>query len=295
VLITRLYNFLERSHLPRQATLALGVLLTGLIGLADYVTGYEIGLSVFYVLPVALTCWLAGRRPGLFVATLSAAIWLTADLASGHVYSHLSIAAWNTLIRLTFFVIITLLLAALRNAMRRTEELSRIDELTGVANSRYFYAILENELNRLERYGRPLTLAYVDLDGFKTVNDTVGHLEGDAVLRVVAASAKTHLRKTDVVARLGGDEFALLCPETDEVSAQAVMSKTRHHLTESMESGGWPVTFSIGAVVCYETPERAEALVKMADDVMYSVKTGGKDSVGYATFKDRTLRPFTSL
>jgi diguanylate cyclase (GGDEF)-like protein len=278
-------NILGRLHLPRYAVLVLGALISALIGLADYFTGDEIGLSLFYVLPVALTCWLAGRSRGLAMAVLCAGIWFTADLASGQVYSHAAIAAWDTIIRLGFFVIITYLLAALRKAMLRLEDLSHVDELTGAANSRYFYALLENELSRLARYGRPLTLAYMDLDGFKTVNDTVGHLEGDRVLQVVVAGARTHLRNTDVIARLGGDEFALLLPETDELSAQAAIAKTRDRLLENMQAGGWPVTFSIGVVTCHQVPPgQAEALVKVADDLMYGVKTGGKDAVRYAVF-----------
>ncbi len=182
----------------------------------------------------------------------------------------MSIALWNTLIRLAFFVIITYLLAALRTAMLRLAELSSVDELTGATNSRHFYAILENELRRLARYGHPLTLAYFDLDGFKTVNDSVGHLEGDAVLQAVVSTARANLRGSDVIARLGGDEFAMLFPETDQPSAEVVISKTRARLLEAMESGGWPVTFSIGAVVCHDAPEQSERLVKIADDLMYA-------------------------
>jgi diguanylate cyclase (GGDEF)-like protein len=175
-------------------------------------------------------------------------------------------------------------LAALRASMQRTQESSRTDGLTGAASSRHFYDLLDKELDRLSRYARPLTVAYMDLDGFKAVNDTFGHLVGDKVLRLVAECAITRLRKTDVVARLGGDEFVLLCPETDEEAAQTAISELVDRLLEEMRHGGWPVTFSIGVLTCYAAPGTSEGVVKLADDLMYSVKLGTKNNVSFATF-----------
>ncbi len=117
------------------------------------------------------------------MAIISAGIWLTADATAGHSYTHPLIAVWNTLIHLIFFLIITFLLAEIKTLMQRAEQLSRVDNLTGAINSRFFYSLADSELDRLGRYERPLTVAYLDLDNFKTVNDTRGHLEGDKVLR----------------------------------------------------------------------------------------------------------------
>jgi diguanylate cyclase (GGDEF)-like protein len=132
---------------------------------------------------------------------------------------------------------------------------------------------------------------YMDLDGFKSVNDTRGHLEGDTVLRAVAECAKTRLRKTDVVARLGGDEFAFLCPETDEESAHMVVSQVRDRLLEEMQQGSWPITFSMGVVICYTAPETSEDLVRLADDLMYSVKLDTKNAIRYASFQGLPTDP----
>lgn len=271
-------------RIPAYLVMSAGFLINALVGFADYLTGYELVLSVFYVLPLAMVTWYAGLGLGVATAVISAGIWVTADLASGYSYSHPLIVAWNVIIRLAFFVIVAYLLAALHKAMRRLAESSRVDNLTGAASTSFFYATLDKELDRLGRYGRPLTLAYLDLDGFKSVNDGFGHLEGDKALRVVAECARSRLRKTDLVARLGGDEFAFLCPETDEAAARAAINEVVQRLGEEMRLGGWPVTFSVGVVTCHAVPGSSEGLVRMADDLMYSVKLGAKDGVNYASF-----------
>jgi diguanylate cyclase (GGDEF)-like protein len=268
--------------------LLAGLALTAAVGVLDFFTGYELGFSLFYVLPIVFVTWLAGRTQGLVVAFVSAAAWLTADVAAGNPYSSSLVPVWNTCIRLGFFLIITFLVAALKAAMQRAEELSHIDSLTGAVNSRFFYRLADGELDRLRRYGHPLTAAYLDLDDFKAVNDTQGHLAGDTALRAVVDCVKAQLRKTDVVARLGGDEFVFLCPETDEQAARAVVAKVRDRLLEEMRLKGWPITFSIGALTCLEAPDSSEQLVKMVDDLMYSVKLGSKNGVSHTTFGDRS-------
>jgi predicted signal transduction protein with EAL and GGDEF domain len=205
----------------------LGFIVIGVIGIIDYLTGYELAISVFYVLPISLVTWLTGRRFGLLASLASAVVWLSADIATGHPYSHPLIPLWNSLIRFAFFVIITMLLCALKRAMQRESELARTDHLTGAVNLRFFYELAQMEIDRLHRYGHPFTLAYIDLDGFKAVNDQFGHATGDRVLHTVVNFIKKHMRKTDVCARLGGDEFALLLPETDQEVARLAISKIR--------------------------------------------------------------------
>lgn len=279
-----LKDIMRLSSLPPWLVMLAGFVLNSLVGVADYLTGYELVLSVFYVLPLALVTWYAGLALGVATSVISAGIWLTADVASGYSYSHPLIPVWNIFIRLAFFIIVTYLLATLHRAMRRLKESSQVDTLTGAANTSFVYDSLDRELSRLERYGRPLTLAYLDLDGFKSVNDTFGHLIGDRVLQVVAGCARARLRKTDVVARLGGDEFVFLCPETDEAAARAAITEVVERLREEMRDGGWPVTVSVGVVTCHSVPQSSEELVKMADDLMYAVKQGTKDGVQYASF-----------
>jgi diguanylate cyclase (GGDEF)-like protein len=278
-----LLEILEKQGNPYYV-LAAAFTLTGIIGVVDFLTGYEIALSLFYVLPVALVTWLTSRRFGLVTSLAGAIVWFWADVASGHPYPHPLIPVWNTIIRFGFFVIIALLLSALRKAMERERELARRDNLTGAMNSRFFYDLAQMEIDRFQRYEHPFTLAYIDLDNFKAVNDQFGHPAGDQVLRTVVNSAGKYLRKTDVFARLGGDEFVLLLPETNEESARVALSKIQDGFIEEMRLGNWPITFSIGVLTCSAAPHTTEELVMMADKLMYSVKRDGKNAIKYATY-----------
>lgn len=275
-------EILRREGAPRWAVLLVGFVLAAALGAVDYYTGHELILSSLYVLPIGLVAWYAGPALGACVAVISAVIWLIADLADG-LFAEPLVLTMNTGIRLALFFIIVFVLGVLHRAMRHLEQVSRFDSLTGAYNSGYLYGLLESEIERMERYGHPLTLVFLDLDGFKAVNDGSGHLVGDKVLRIVADSVKSRLRKTDLVARMGGDEFAILCPETDEEAAHAVVTEVMQRLDEEMRKGGWPVTFSVGAVTCHQAPPSSQYLVKMADDLMYSVKLSTKNGVRFSS------------
>jgi diguanylate cyclase (GGDEF)-like protein len=211
-------------------------------------------------------------------------VWLVADVASGNLYSYPLVPVWNTLIRFIFFIITTLLISELRKAKEREGELARLDYLTGAVNSRFFYELAQREIDRSQRYQHPFTLAYIDLDNFKAVNDQFGHATGDQILRTLVSSARGFIRKTDTFARLGGDEFVLLMPETSQESAQSVISRLQSGLLEEMRQNNCPVTFSIGVLTCQAAPPTPNELVKMADNLMYSVKNDGKNAVKYATY-----------
>ena len=273
---------LERQNKP--FILLVGFTLIVVIGCIDFLIGYEIGLSVFYVVPIALITWFTSRWFGVAASFASALVWFSADVVSREPYLHPLILVWNTLIRFAFFVIITFLLSALRRATQRERELARFDYLTGAANPRFFYQLAQLEIDRLQRYRHPFTLAYIDLDNFKTVNDQLGHATGDQVLRTVVSSVKKNIRKTDSVARLGGDEFALLLPETNQEFACVVLSKIQEDILGEMRINNWPVTVSVGVLTCSVAPPSTDALVSMADDLMYSVKRDGKNGVKYSTY-----------
>jgi diguanylate cyclase (GGDEF)-like protein len=260
----------------------VGFLLVFLIGLMDILTGYEFAFSLFYLLPISSATWFAGRRLGVTTSVVSAFIWFVSDVITGHPYSHPAIPYWNTAIRFGFFLITTLLLAALKQAHEHEKELARIDKLTGAVNRSFFSELVQMEIDRSQRFGHPFTLAYIDLDNFKAVNDHFGHSSGDKVLYTMVQQAKSQLRRTDVVARLGGDEFAFLLPETDQDAAQIVISKVQNSLLNEMHRNDWPVTFSIGVLTCINAPHTTDELIRQADDLMYSVKNNGKNSIGYS-------------
>ncbi|MFO1424783.1 MAG: GGDEF domain-containing protein [Candidatus Competibacteraceae bacterium] len=273
---------LERQSKP--LIILLGFLLVFVVGICDFLSGYEIAFSLFYVIPISLVTWFTGRSPGMIVSLVSAIVWLWADAASGHPYSSLFIPVWNSFIRLSFFIIITLLLSKLRRAMDIERELARIDGLTGAVNSRFFYELARMEIDRLKRYKHSFTLAYLDLDNFKIVNDQFGHATGDRALRVVVNFIIKNVRKTDVLARLGGDEFSLLLPETSQESARMIILKIQNGLLEEMKKNHWPITFSIGVLTCITAPPTTDELVRIADELMYSVKYEGKNAVKYSIY-----------
>jgi diguanylate cyclase (GGDEF)-like protein len=249
------------------------------IAVLDHLTGYEVSLSVFYLGPVALAAWYAGRSLGLALAFASAVIWLAADFTAGHQYSQLWIPFWNALVRLGFFAVTAYLLAALRFHLALERRLARLDPLTGVLNGRAF----EQEGGRLlalaGRRGHPTTIAYLDLDDFKAVNDALGHHGGDELLRAVARSLIDGVRRTDLVARLGGDEFALFLPETDSETARTVIARLRVRLEQLPRDGRGPVSLSIGVATFATAPARLDDAIRVVDELMYRVKRKGKGGV----------------
>lgn len=228
----------------------LGLVLIGIVGVLEFLTGYEVEFSLFYVLPVAFVTWFTNHSLGVIASLVSAGVWLGTDVASGHLYPQLFTPLWNTFIRLSFFVIITLLLSALKRAMEHEAQSARTDNLTGAINTRAFYELLQREIDRLARYGHFFTLVYIDLDNFKVVNDQFGHVTGDQALRSVVDFIRGHIRRTDIVARLGGDEFAMLLPETHQEVAHVLVSNLRIGLLEEMRQKQWPITFSMGVLTC---------------------------------------------
>ncbi|MFH1122749.1 MAG: diguanylate cyclase [Pseudomonadota bacterium] len=259
----------------------IGFALIPCLGLLDYVTGYDFSFSLFYLAPIALVTWSTGRKHGLVASMVSATVWLVADRAAGHPYSHHAILYWNSAIRLGLFVVVALLLSALRKALEREQALARTDYLTGALNARHFYDHLQGEMDRSKRYHRPFTIAYIDIDNFKTVNDRFGHNTGDKVLAGIGSNMRRHLRETDIVGRLGGDEFAVLLPETGQEASRTTISKIRLGLLKEMREHEWPVTFSIGVLTCLDTTSSVADLIKMADDSMYAIKHSSKDGVHY--------------
>lgn len=255
-----------------------GVLLLGFI---DLFTGYEVSFSLFYLAPISAASWFINRRTGILISIISALAWLTADIMSGHIYSSALINLWNTLIRFGFFVIVTFLLTSLRASYQREQSMARYDRTTGAANSRHFFEIAQSEFDRVRRSGHPFTVAYIDLDNFKYVNDHFGHAQGDEVLRVVSSTVQSHLRSTDVFARMGGDEFAILLSDTGQIGAQAAIPKIRLDLLEKMQNHNWPVTFSIGVVTFSEPPASVDDMLHAADALMYEVKNNKKNAMRF--------------
>lgn len=171
---------------------------------------------------------------------------------------------------------------AIENAryIEHARELSLVDPLTGLYNRRYADDRLDREIARAARYGRTLSLAVIDVDCFKPVNDTFGHDVGDRVLKHIAQTLRHCLRQADVVARYGGDEFVVVLPETGRADALRAVTKVVERLAsddgnEAQALGGRLPTLSIGLATFPEDASTRSALFRMADRAMYRAKASG--------------------
>ncbi|MFO1316568.1 MAG: GGDEF domain-containing protein [Burkholderiales bacterium] len=273
------------ARLSRTGIVAYAVCGVAAVAGIDLLTGYEVSMSLFYLVPVGMVAWYAGRRAGVAVAAVSCFAWYFADLAAGHQYAHPAIAIWNALVRLGYFLVASLLLSALRASLAAQQHLARTDALTGMYGRRAFEDRIGQHFATARRHRRPLSLAYIDLDDFRKVNETRGHPEGDRVLRAIGGVLQRSLRESDTAARIGGDEFALILPDTDDAGAKEVVAKLTRALAETIASGEHGISMSMGVVTVLDpatTPERA---VAAADELMYSVKHQGKGAVAYRVLR----------
>jgi len=260
---------------PRPLHGTLASLLVAVFGAVDYWTGYEYAASVFYLLPVAYVAWYLGRRWGYAFSVLAAATWQVANIYAGEVRTHPAVFLWNAATLVGFFAVTAALLDGLRRRLEFEKDLSRTDPTTGVLNPRGFGERLEAVVTDAHRFQRPFTLLYLDADGFKAVNDTLGHSAGDTVLKAAAQALRKGLRGSDAAGRLGGDEFAVVLPDTDEEGARTASGKILGHLREAMAAGGWGVTFSAGCATFASAPSTGDAALQTADGLMFQAKGSG--------------------
>jgi diguanylate cyclase (GGDEF)-like protein len=242
--------------------------------------GTEVALSVFYLIPIVLCAWFVNESAGLTISLLSGGLAAyDTEVLSGLIYRNLWVGIWASVSRLIFFLLTVWLVGRLRRNMESIRQLAMTDSLTGVYNARAFFDFMQKEIERSRRYKRPISLMYLDLDNFKTINDTLGHQAGNSALESVAGALKASVRMTDIVARLGGDEFAILLPETAAEDARAITTRAEENMVREMKANHWPLTYSAGVSTCDKDICTAEELIRVADDLMYQVKRSGKNGI----------------
>lgn len=172
----------------------------------------------------------------------------------------------------------------LRRVMAQVRRLALVDALTGLANRSALFDAVEAAIARQQQGGTGFTLLYLDLDGFKAVNDREGHAAGDAVLREVASILNGVVADQDVVARLGGDEFAVVLNSGPE-EAPAMAERIRDALAAGMAAKAWAVTASVGAASFHAAPPSVDKAVGAADALMYGAKMSGKNQVLHRAYQ----------
>ena len=257
----------------------ISLLMVLVLTIFSVLFGSTTTLEFFYTIPITIASWYGSKKSGVLLA-LSSTILLFLTKTWHEGFQGTTILSYSLPCAISLSIL-AILITNFRNVHRSESTAADTDYLTNIYNSRGFYIELANELVRSSRYEHVFSLAYIDIDNFKLVNDSRGHLAGDQLLIEVASSLKESLRATDTVARLGGDEFSCLLPETGQEEAKAAFAKASELLVQRMKNSNWPVTFSVGIVTFETMPEDIKEAMKVADELMYSVKNLDKNNVSY--------------
>jgi diguanylate cyclase (GGDEF)-like protein len=259
-----------------------------LVAFTDWVTGRGVSMSIGYTIVICLTAWTLRQRAGVAMIALTVtATTLINGFSDAHPVEglHLGAAAatWNTLSRVLVAYLIVLLLSTLRYALDVEKWRADTDALTGVFNKGAFLREMRSARARAAERGHQVVLAYMDLDGFKGVNDRFGHAAGDDVLRAFASEAAGRIREYDLFARIGGDEFLALLVVPGNADAGTVAGLLHHRLNTVLRETGYPVTCSMGALMFAKGDTRSDQeLIGTADSLMYEVKRAGKNALRVA-------------
>ena len=276
----RLAASLESWPPGTAAGLSIGLVVA--VGAVEIWSGFEPSVLSLYAIPVALAAWAARPRTAYALAAVAVILPVPFSAFAGEPIGGAVI--WSVSSNFALLAILAVLLTTLKRRLSDEAVFAATDSLTGLLNRGSFIARLDAELARAARYGRAFTLAYVDLDNFKAVNDLEGHDVGDELLRRIADALRSSTRQTDVLGRLGGDEFAAVLPEITGVATGSVLANLRKQLIRAMAKGGWPVTFSIGAVTFEAPVDTSREALRVADAAMYSVKHSGKDGIHHVVW-----------
>ncbi len=279
---------LEMTTTQRRVILAVSLVAVFAIGYANQIaeTLLQVEVEVLFLAPISAVAWAYPRRFSLLFASYAAVVaTFSCVIMDGF---PLVPMIFEFTLHTGTFLSAALVVNLLAQAMGRQTHRAYFDALTESVNAERFREFVDREMSRSKRHERPLSLAFIDIDNFKRINDEHGHSAGDRALHSLAALMRHQVRGFDTVGRLGGDEFGILMPETDEAEAYAVLERLKTRVAEQAAEEGWPVSASIGAVTvqpaaCCDVT--AAMIIERADAAMYRVKAKGKNGVEIEMFE----------
>lgn len=283
----------EISNYARMALIATEVVLISVLSYAAgaYLPG-ELGayisLDVLYCLPIIQTARLAAihdavrhsdTQTSTFVGIAVALAWSASEAAM--VWPNFPMAALllNLFTRSVAFTVLGRVVIKLW----RKSEYAHKDMLTGLANRMELMERLVIEQARSERSGSAYSLLYIDIDRFKSLNDTYGHHVGDEALKLVAEILRASSREVDIAARIGGDEFILLLPDTDEESCAVLIERIEHSTKQAFAEKSWQIAVSIGQATKVGRTKKVDWVIQLADEQMYEAKRAKQQMVNGAS------------
>ncbi len=245
-----------------------------LVFVIDLTAPTFVRLHVLYVFPlaaIALNC--ESTSPQLVGLILSVVFQLSNFIVHRIPTGALAI---DTVVSFASSVMTVLLARAARRNQLAAMNLATTDWLTGLHNRRSFESITDLEIARQKRHGGVFSLAVIDLDDFKTLNDSQGHYAGDHALKILADVLRKHTRESDSIARLGGDEFAVLMPNIRQEDSSSLCRHLSAEIAYQMVTAGYSTTASIGCITFERAPDSTADALHQADKAMYAEKASGK-------------------
>jgi diguanylate cyclase (GGDEF)-like protein len=242
----------------------------------------EIIFSLLYIIPLSLTLWFSNRIFSIIVFVIIIFYYLTINII--YIRS-LDLFIIDVILKVFCFIYIFVLLIIRKNLFIKEQKNARTDKLTNVLNRFSLYEKLSYEINASRRNKFPLTVSYIDLDNFKSINDNKGHKEGDKLLMHFTSEIAGNLRQTDYISRLGGDEFFLVLPNTVIENSKILLNKLYMNINEMFIRFNWnEVSMSMVCCFSHENIPDFDKIISIADKEMYNIKTSGKNDIRYNEF-----------
>jgi diguanylate cyclase (GGDEF)-like protein len=274
------FNFKSSSSQFRILVFILGIF----ISLAIFFVNQKfiessINFTLFYEIPIIIVCWYSRTDFAIALAVLCVSEWSFINIIRIGINKGLMVYIFDILIRLFMYLFIIFILSRLKINSWNEKALARKDNLTGVYNLNGFYELMNLELYKMKRYKKPITLAYLDIDNFKKINDRFGHSSGNDVLVKLTKIIQGNIRKSDFIARLGGDEFIIVYPDMDIQRARIAIDKIRNVVSDQMKSKSLECFLSIGVGIFNNWDKSIDDMISVVDQLMYKVKNSTKNDV----------------